>query len=95
MSVLGGGRKNDACDISMKNKYRDIHVDLKKLMSKVHIIESLTKDERQQLKHKKDDKIAKLKNKSENRFDSSKNWSIMIDPKDNQMRNDIMRKVYF
>ena len=29
------------------------------------------------------------------RFDSTKNWSIMIDDKHNNMRNEVMKKVKF
>ena len=64
-------------------------------MSKVKAIESPTKDEMIQLKMLKEQEIGKFKKTVEERFDSKKNWSIMINPKDNDTRNQIMQKVKF
>ena len=49
-------------------------------MSKVKKIESLSKEEQFKLKQLKDQEIQHLQKIVENRFDSNKNWSIMIDP---------------
>ena len=37
----------------------------------------------------------RLEAKANRKFDSSKNWSIMIDQENNEMRNNIMRKFKF
>ena len=38
------------------------------------------------------EKKAELEQKANAKFDSSKNWSIMIDKEQNEIRNEIMRK---
>ena len=62
-------------------------------MSKVKAIETLSKSELKDLMDMKEKEVKRLKKKVEDRFDSNKNWSIMINPKDNETRNQIMRKV--
>ena len=36
--------------------------------------------------------IKELEDKAHRRFDSTKNWSIMIDNEQNEMRNEVMRR---
>jgi len=60
------------------------------MMSKVKTIESLSKEDLIKLKGLKEKEIEKFKKVVEDRFDSNKNWSIMINQKDNETRNQIM-----
>lgn len=59
-------------------------------MSKVKTIESLSKEDLLKLKQLKEKEIDKFQKVVEDRFDSNKNWSIMINQKDNETRNQIM-----
>ena len=72
-----------------------MYIDVKKLMSKGRVVESLTKDEREKLRLMKENQLKKFKQEAEEKFDSKKNWSIMIDNRHNQMRNEVMQKVKY
>lgn len=77
---------------------KDIHINMKQrreLISKVKAIETLTKEDMIFLKRAKQEKIESLREAAKERFDSKKNWSIMINPRDNDTRNKIMQKVKF
>ena len=43
----------------------------------------------------KDAQLERFRQEVEERFDSKKNWSIMIDNKHNDIRNEVMKKVKF
>lgn len=64
-------------------------------MSKVKAIEQLSKEDVAKLKYLRDNEIASFKKIVGERFDSKKNWSIMMNPRDNDTRNQIMQKVKF
>jgi len=52
----------------------------------------LTEKEQQQLKERIEKQISDLEGKANSRFDSSKNWSIMIQNESNEIRNEVMRR---
>jgi len=43
----------------------------------------------------KESQLQRFRQEVDERFDSTKNWSIMIDDKHNNMRNEVMEKVKF
>lgn len=43
----------------------------------------------------KESQLQRFRQEVDERFDSTKNWSIMIDDKHNNMRNEVMKKVKF
>ena len=88
---------NKDCKFPKTNSYlhKEMFVDVKKLMSRGRVVESLTKDEKEQLRILKEEQILRFRQEVDERFDSKKNWSIMIDDKHNNMRNEVMKKVKF
>ena len=64
-------------------------------MHKKETIDKLSKDELSRLNVLKQQELEKDRGKQSNRFDSNKNWSIMINQKDNEVRNQIMMKIKF
>ena len=95
MNTMEFTRKSEPCNFpkTMSYQNKDIHINVKKLMSKVKTIESLTKEDLFKLKGLKEKEIQRLKKIVEDRFDSNKNWSIMINSRDNDTINQIMQKV--
>jgi uncharacterized protein YnzC (UPF0291/DUF896 family) len=88
---------NAACKFPKAMSYqdKDIYVDVKKLTSTVRKIETLTKEEKQELQNLKNLELQKFHSEVNRMFDSNKNWSIMIDQKHNEIRNEVMQKVKF
>ena len=86
------GQRSGPCAFpkTMNYQNKDIHINVKRLMSKVKTIESLSKEDLLKLKQLKEKEIEKFQKVVEDRFDSNKNWSIMINQKDNETRNQIM-----
>ena len=65
------------------------------LVRKTDLRDQLSAFEKKDLKAKIDAYESELKAKADKKFDSSKNWSIMIDDKHNEIRNNVMRKFKF
>ena len=63
----------------------------RELTTKVKAIDALTKEDMFELKRLKNEKIESIRMAVKERFDSKKNWSIMINPRDNETRNKIMQ----
>jgi len=93
--------------LSYQNK--EIYVDEKKILSRARIEGgksgsqsvtakgklSLSKEEHNILKKLKTEQLSHIRSEVEARFDSNKNWSIMIDPKNNEIRNKVMQKIKY
>ena len=52
----------------------------------------LTETEQELMKEKVSKQILELEDKAHRRFDSNKNWSIMIQDEQNELRNEVMRR---
>mmetsp|Transcript_40073 Transcript_40073/g.61262 ORF Transcript_40073/g.61262 Transcript_40073/m.61262 type:complete len:95 (+) Transcript_40073:309-593(+) len=88
---------------------KEIYVDEKKILSNARILAGksgaegadpngklhLTKEEKSILQVRKQEEMNKIRDQVMNRFDSTQNWSIMIDPKNNDIRNQAMQKIKF
>jgi hypothetical protein len=55
----------------------------------------LTYAEKEKVKQMRDQELGRYKRNVSEIFDSDKNWSIMISREDNEIRNNVMRKVKF
>jgi hypothetical protein len=78
---------------------KEIFVDRTKIMSKYKENESdrrkLTQNEQRLLKDYREKKLQVLRQRAEEEYDSNKNWSIMIKPRHNDIRNAVMKNNRF
>ena len=99
-------RKNMFCNLSKKAGSpigKEIVVDEKRIQSLARLEAgktgsgklTLTKEENKQLTKLRNELLKRIHRKVDKRFDSSKNWSVMISPKHNDIRNEVMQKVKF
>ena len=70
----------ESCYFPKTHSYqnRDISMNVQRLMSKVKTMDQLSKDELEKLRVLKQQELDKYKASLNERFDSNKNWSIMI-----------------
>jgi hypothetical protein len=68
---------------------QDLHVDVHKLRASQNKpkLDKLTGSEKNLLKKLKDQELEKYKTQCQEIFDHEKNWSVMISPDCNKMRN--------
>lgn len=89
---LFGAKKEKKMEADI-HKYKsygwDIHVDMYQIRADVLVPQKrkLDYEEKQRLKHAKEEKLAQLKKECKDQFDSEKNYSIMMSKKDNEIRN--------
>lgn len=76
---------------------KEIHVDVRKIMHKhkENVLDKLTQSEQKRLQELRQEELQKYRHAVDERFDTAKNWSIMINPKDNEIRNQVMRSTKF
>lgn len=91
-------KRKDEISVQQTHGYqsRDLHLDERKIMhDQKSTIDKLTQQEHKKLKEMRDLQLEKFHRMAQERFDSKKNWSIMIDQRDNEIRNQVMRNTKF
>jgi hypothetical protein len=77
-----------------KEQSFNLHFNRNNLVVRIDDSQKLTLLEKERLKQMIDEEKKKYKQEAEERFDSRKNRSIMIQDKHNDLRNEVMRRVY-
>ena len=76
------------------NKF-DLAFNPRSLVKAIELPSQLNAIEKEDLKERVSSEKKRYMQKANTRFDSSKNWSIMIKKEHNEVRNDVMRKFKF
>ena len=74
-----------------------MHIDIQMLKTSLNApkIAKLTQSEKDKLKQIRDQELGRYRQNVSEIFNGEKNWSIMISKEDNEIRNNVMRKVKF
>lgn len=87
------------CDVhkSMDYTRQGMHIDIQMLKTSLNApkIAKLTQSEKDKLKQIRDQELGRYRQNVSEIFNGEKNWSIMISKEDNEIRNNVMRKVKF
>lgn len=91
--MMGGSNRLNIRKLQV-NKF-DLAFNPRNLVKAIELPSQLNAIEKEDLKEKISSEKKRYMQKANTRFDSSKNWSIMIKKEHNEVRNDVMRKFKF